>query len=112
VVSAPHEICGTVCGVFSLLHEVTHSVGKILYKESMSKMCLGLYQCWLVFWTPPMLYLVDTWFVYLNHWVIKKERQWEEPSHIFIHGHKIETLLETQQCKKLKCLVVTTLAMA
>jgi len=75
-------------------------------------MCLGLYQCWLVFWTPPMLYLVDTWFVYLNHWVIKKERQWEEPSHIFIHGHKIETLLETQQCKKLKCLVVTTLAMA
>jgi hypothetical protein len=51
-------------------------------------------------------------FVYLNQLVIENERQWEEPSHIFTCRHKIETLLETQQCKKLKCLVVTTLAMA
>jgi len=33
-------------------------LAKYLYKESMSKMCLGLYQCWVVFWTPPMPYLV------------------------------------------------------
>lgn len=33
MVSAPHEICGTVCGVFSLLLKVTHSVGKISIKR-------------------------------------------------------------------------------